>query len=284
MSRCHRGAALVLVLWLIVLLTALVGAFVLNARVEAMQGSIQRGSAEATEVARAGMEYALARLQGSDPRSRWHSDGRSYRWNFNGAAVELKIRDESGKVDLNQADFEMLEKLLRSAGGNPLLARQLAAAIIDWRDADELPQPGGGAENPAYAAAGLGYGPANAPFTTVDELRRVLGMTPELYRKLLPDVTVFGNRVRPDPRYASAKVLALLGLDASQQLARRNLDPAAAAEPVASGRTFGIESRARLGNGREAVLRAVVRASPVTQSGADYTVLSWEQGRGAVVQ
>ena len=40
--RTMRGAALVLVLWLIALLTAMIGAFALTARVEALQGSMLR--------------------------------------------------------------------------------------------------------------------------------------------------------------------------------------------------------------------------------------------------
>lgn len=103
MSRA-RGAALVLVLWLIALLTAMIGAFALTARVEALQGSMLRNGAQAQEYARAGLEYALFRLQDADTQARWRPDGRRYRWQMDDASVEIRITDESGKVDLNMAE------------------------------------------------------------------------------------------------------------------------------------------------------------------------------------
>lgn len=66
--RTMRGAALVLVLWLIALLTAMIGAFALTARVEALQGSMLRNGGQAQEYARAGMEYALSRLSSGEPQ------------------------------------------------------------------------------------------------------------------------------------------------------------------------------------------------------------------------
>src|SRR5688572_1542183 len=56
-ARSHRsrGAALLLVLWLITLLTALVGGFALAARIEAMQGRVLVSGLVADNVARAGI-------------------------------------------------------------------------------------------------------------------------------------------------------------------------------------------------------------------------------------
>ena len=64
----ERGAALLLVLWLLALLTALVGAFALTARIEGMQGRVLHRGVIANEVARAGLEYALVRVADPDPR------------------------------------------------------------------------------------------------------------------------------------------------------------------------------------------------------------------------
>ena len=50
----ERGAALILVLWLIVLLTALIGGFALAARVEALQGRVLVRGLVASNAARAG--------------------------------------------------------------------------------------------------------------------------------------------------------------------------------------------------------------------------------------
>ena len=59
-----RGAALLLVMWLIALLAALVGAFALIARTEYLQGRVLVRGLVAENAARAGIEYA------HDPRRR----------------------------------------------------------------------------------------------------------------------------------------------------------------------------------------------------------------------
>ena len=77
-----RGAALLLVLWLVALLTALVGAYALTARIEALQGRVGSRGAMAQEIARAGMEYALVRVADRNPETHWQPNGRAYAWRF----------------------------------------------------------------------------------------------------------------------------------------------------------------------------------------------------------
>lgn len=282
MNRGMRGVALVLVLWLIVLLTAMVGAFALAARVEHGQEAVLRGSVRGQMVARAGMEYALWRLRG-EPATRWRPDGRAYAWAFDGVPVEVRIVDEGGKVDLNAAPPALLAGLVRALGAEPSRAQAIAAAIVDWRDADSLQAPNG-AEDADYAAAGLPYGAKDAPFESLGELRLVLGMDADLYRRLLPNVTLHSQRAQPVAAFAPGPVLTAMGTDPAPVLAARQapvgasvtqVDPAAMA---AGTGTYSIESRARLGEGREVVLRAVVRAGSAVARGSAYTVLQWEEG------
>ncbi|KAB7765500.1 general secretion pathway protein GspK [Xanthomonas maliensis] len=275
-----RGAALVLVLWLIALLTAMIGAFALTARVEAFQGSTLRNGGQAQEYARSGLEYALMRLRSNDAQTRWRADGRRYRWRMGEATVDIRVVDESGKVDLNMAEPALLAGLLRALGVEQARATRLAGAIVDWRDTDSLTQPGGGAEDRDYADAGLPYGAKDAPFETLGELRLVLGMDGELYRKLLPNVTLYSGRSRPEARFAQAPVLTAMGLDAQQVLAQRDAPPGLPGGDATFGGsdTYSIESRARLEQGREAILRAVVTMNASALPGAAYTVLRWEEG------
>ncbi len=276
-----RGAALLLVLWLIALLTALIGAFALTARIESLQGQVLSRGAAAQEIARAGVEYALVRVADSDPAAQWLPDGRLYRWNYAGSRLELRIVDETGKVDLNQADASLLASLIQAVGGERALAEKLAAAIIDWRDGDPLTQPNGGAEDPDYAAAGLPYGAKDAPFETVAEVEQVLGMTPALYARLESSLTLYSGRPQPDPTYAQAPVLRALGLDPAAYEARRLAPaPGVTGQPlVGSGTgTYSIDSLARLNDGREATLRTVVRAGGGPVPGSAYTALRWEEG------
>lgn len=282
----HRvsGAALLLVLWLIVLLTGLVGGFAMLARIEGLQGrSLTRGLV-AESAARAGVEYALTRVALVDPRLQWQADGRPYQWRFADAQVEVSLIDEGGKLDINQADVALLGALLRAVGGEQAQSDRLAAAIVDWRDIDQLSQPAGGGEDPDYSSAGLPYGAKDADFESVAELEQVLGFTPAIYARIEPHVTVFSGRPRPEPAFASAEVLEALGMNGKEVVAqRRRSDPASGGAPGAplngsASSTYSIDSRAQLADGRVAVLRVVVRTGGNAIAGMAYTALRWEEG------
>lgn len=273
-----RGAALVLVLWLVALLTATIGAFALSARVEYMQGRVTADLGAGQEIAHAGVDYALSRLRSTPTQPAWQADGRRYRWQFDGRTVDLRIFDEAGKVDLNQADRPLLEGLLRALGVEPSRAAQVAGAIIDWRDADDLRQPGGGAESADYAAAGYPYPAKNAHFESIGELQRLIGMDAALYEQMAPLVTVFG-RARPDSRLAQAPVLTALGLDAALVIAAREREGPEGGGSVGGGSgIYSVDSRVQMGDERVAVLRTVVRLAPEGAVGMPYTVVRWEQG------
>lgn len=270
--RRARGAALLLVMWLVLLLAGLVGGYAMAARIESMQGNgLARGLA-AAQAARAGVEYAMARMLDPDPARRWVPDGRGYRFAFEGAAVDVEVRDESGKVDLNGAPPELLARLFVQLGEPRGAAARVAGAIADWRDADALDQPAGGAEDPDYAAAGLAWGAKDAPFETVAEVEQVLGMRPALYAAAAPFLTVYTGAPQPDPRYAAAQVRAALGAAAP-----------GAADPLPGGGsgTYSIDSRARLADGRRAHLSVIVRAGGNAVPGSTYTPLRWQDGAGS---
>ena len=289
-SICPQGgAALLLVLWLIALLAALIGGFAMSARIEHLQGQVLSRGVVAEEAARAGIEYALVRITDEDPRRRWQPDGRSYLWRFGAARVQVRIIDEQGKVDLNTSQPVLLAGLLRALGLEPPEAERLAGAIVDWRDPDTLTQPAGGGEDGDYEAAGLPYGAKDAPFDTQAELLQVLGMTPQLYARAAPHLTVFSGRDTPDPAFASAVVLAAMGLDGEAIVQQRERwDPASGQPPPLLGGgvslvgtnsgTYSIWSRARLGDGRESLLRVVVRSGGTGLPGMAYLPLQWEEG------
>ncbi|HSM12183.1 MAG TPA: general secretion pathway protein GspK [Lysobacter sp.] len=282
-----RGAALLLVLWLIALLTALVGAFALSAQIEGLQGRVLVRGLAASNAARAGMEYAMTRVELDDPRRQWLPDGRPHAWRYAGAQVEVRITDENGKVDLNQAPMPLLTALLRALGVEQMEAGRLAAAIVDWRDPDSLKQPSGGAEDADYASADRPYGAKDDQFESIAELEQVLGFTPELYARIHPLITVYSGRPQPDPAFAPAEVLDALGMDGAALVERRRtVDPVTGLSPDAAGLanrsgTYSIHSRAQLADGRESGLRVVVRAGGNSVPGMAYTALRWEEGVSA---
>jgi len=235
-------------------------------------------SVAASEAARAGVEFALWQLWHADPARRWRADGRVYQWRFADVQISLRLVDAAGQVDLNASDTPLLAALIRDAGVSAPRADALAAAIADWRDADELARPQG-AEHTHYRAAGLAYGPRNAPFESVAEVQGVLGMDAELYARLWPQLTLYSGRVLPDPRFAPPPVLAALGMEVSAALSLRERGDEIGGAASGSG-VVAIAATAHLADGRESRVYAVVRAGAAGPGGRAYRVLEWHEGDG----
>lgn len=290
MKRANRGAALLLVLWLLLLMAGLVAVFAFSARVEAIQGSALRTLAMGRLAAEAGIEVAALRLNQPDPANRWLPDGRPYGFEFEGQRIELRIVDESAKVDLNLADVALLANLMRALGVEDTRAGQLAAVIQDWRDPDDLLSMEGGAEDRDYAAARREYGARDAPFTTVSELQQLLGMDEATYRLLAPHVTIHGGQPRPRPDFAQGAVLQALGLSpeqVAQLLAAREAWQPGLPLPVLPGGdtlavvgsgTYSVASRAVRPDGRQVEVTATLRMGAAAGLGQLYAPLAWRVG------
>ncbi len=291
--RRQRGVAFVVVMWLMALLIILLGAFALLSRTEGIQARNLYDTTVARYGAEAGIHEAALYLSVPDPQLRWIPDGREYQIGFDGMLVSLRITDESGLVDLNTADQNMLTELFQGSGVEQDQAAALAAAIQDWRDPDDLVSPNG-AEDAEYDAEGYAWGPKNAPFDMVSELLQVLGMTQEIYDRVEAAVTVYGGQSRPNLAFAPLEVLmAIPGMSAelAQQIieARHAWDPNSGMAPpmlpdgtalMAQGGTgtYSIESRATLPNGTWTQVDATIRLGGGGVSGMAFTVLRWQDG------
>jgi general secretion pathway protein K len=218
----------------------------------------------------------------------WAPDGGVHYWEEGGATIAANVVDESGKIDLNAASDALLKNLFQTAAGvDADTAARLVDAIGDWKDADEVRRPQG-AEAPEYQAAGLSYKPANAPFETVAELQRVLGMTPALYAAVADSLTVFSRQPGVNPAYASRTILLALPnatpevVDAyiaqrNDALAQRLPLPAF---PIAAGaasiNVWRIRAEATTGDGVTFIREAVIR--PGGDVLHPVTVLLWQEG------
>ena len=274
----EHGVALVLALMILLTLTGLVLAFL---SASAFEPQISRNHSEtvrARYVAEAGIEIAALRLASADTTRMWLPDGRPYRFELEDAQVEVRVRDESGRVDLNAA-----APIAGAFTGSPPTATT-SAAIQDFRDGDNLLSPGGGAEDSDYAAADLPYGAKDRAFESVTELQQVLGIDNALYVKLVPHVTINTGLARPEATFADGPVLQALGLGGPQVAAilagREPLDPTAPVAPLAASGTgtYSISSRATRPDGTRAVVHATVRLGATSGLGQLYTPLAWRVG------
>jgi general secretion pathway protein K len=150
----------------------------------------------------------------------------------------------------------VLTALFRVLGVADDLSATLADRILDWRDTDDLKSLNG-AEDPDYDAEGLPYGAKDGPFTSVEELRQVLGITPEIYRRLSQEVTVDSGNAKVDEQFASAVVLAAVK---GVTLEEAQITVTERTEPAIPGAVSG-RAAAALGRGGPLYRIRVARAS-----------------------
>lgn len=260
-ARGQRGFALIVVLWTLVLLTVIATQIAATGRSEARLAANLRGAAEAQAAADGWVYETVQRLLG-DPRGPWPPDPAPRVVERQGVAAVIRLGSEDGKVDLNSTPPELLAALLQAVGADRIEAQTLAADITTWR----FPSSRTAERTRAYQQAGLAYGPPGEPFETVAEARLVLGMTPALYERVRPHLTVL-HEGEPDPRAAGPivrDVLASLGVRAQPGPGQ--------ARP---GRIAVIDVDAKAADGSSASRHAVVRIGSATDRGG-WTVLVWE--------
>jgi general secretion pathway protein K len=185
-----KGFALLIVLWTIGFLALLGTQIVAAGRSDTQLATNLRENAVLTQAADGAVAHAVFMLQAArDPA--WQPDGgpRLVRIGAVPVTVTVTVRRESDRVNINTASGNLLRALLTEVGEPASTANRLAAAIQDWRTSGAAARPNG-AKAPDYLAAGRAYGPPGTPFQGTDELNDVLGMTPELYQRLAPHVTV----------------------------------------------------------------------------------------------
>jgi general secretion pathway protein K len=160
----------------------------------------------------AAMIRAVLALDDARVTNRWRIDGYPYPFSFDGVAMTVSIQDEDGKFDLNEADDDTLAPLFQSVGLDEKTANVISDRIVEWRtekDSEDEHTLNGGTDAD-YAAAGLSWRPRHDDFQTVDELRLVLGMTPALFERVRPSLTVYSRNDSPDPNLAPRSVLLAL--------------------------------------------------------------------------
>lgn len=178
----HRGAALILVLWMVAALTMVVASGMSVFRVQIQDASRHLDRMRMDAVANAGIQLTAQHLmQTPSLRFRYHWQ----RLSFDSRVVFVQVTPASGLVDLNVAQENLLAEIFqRAAQLTPAQSIMMAARIKDWIDVDDEPRPLGGAEAPQYRAAGWPTLPRNSGMEDPMEVLSVLGMTPMVYASI----------------------------------------------------------------------------------------------------
>ena len=223
-GRSQQGLALISAL-LIVSLAGVLGAarmFALQLETQASRALV--GTTQARLVA-LGIEELAAEIMARDALDS-ETDHYGEPW-FRGiremSAGRMRIRgtieDMQGRFNLNNLvtrqgtpDMIAVDQFRRLLGVLGL-DETLALKVLDWMDADNLPQPMGGAEDEAYTRLFPPYQAPNRPMEDISELLAVEGVDAESWRLLSPHVTalpVTGPPVPVNVNTASEEVLLSL--------------------------------------------------------------------------
>jgi general secretion pathway protein K len=261
-GRSQRGFALLIVLWSIVLLALLATQITAAGRSELQLAANLREAASAEAAADGGVFMAVFHVLDAPP-GRWDADGSIHETSQGRFRLQVRIEDENGKINPNDAPQDLLAALLSAEGADPA-SQSIAHAIVDWRFPGDAQ-----AKAQQYRSAGRNVAPEGRPFRSVAELGNVLGMTPELLARIAPHLSVYADSTvdyaRADPVVQSVLRLTSGG------------PPPAAPGPSPPPTVATITSEATDARGGRFVRRAVV-AFASDAAGRLFRTLTWQNG------
>jgi len=268
LRRRSSGFALIIVLWTLVLIAFIVVHLTASGRTEIRIASNLVANAVTQAAADGAIFEAIFNQSDPQPDRRWPVDGKARELAIGNSRVTLRLEDEASWINPNSASPALLEALLRLTGSDAESARRLASAIGEWVGSAPAPRPRN-VTLPEYQAAGLDYGPPVAPLETLDELGRVLGMTPAILAAIRPHLTLFGP---PQPSAATADPVVAAALAESPQATAVS----AAAQPPPDVVTTRITATASGPSNARLTRFAIVRLGAALPRG--YEVLAWGNG------
>ena len=175
----RKGLVIIAVLWTVVVLIAIVAVLGRQTRLDMKVCMARMDAVRCKWACRAGVEKAIAVLNTDETENdtlldTWAENAED----FNDVMLErcvlnIRVVDESSKLDINAATKEQLM-------GLPYMFEEIADAIIDWRDADDIPS-GLGVESGYYEGLDFPYRARNGPFRTIRELLMVKDVTEDLF-------------------------------------------------------------------------------------------------------
>jgi len=192
----RRGSVLVAVLWCVAVLSVVVVGGLYSSRLGLGATKNFEDKVQAHYLALAGVEKAKALLfheaaarkkSGKNHTGELYSETEAFRdvplgrgkfriirqgTRDEGERIVYGIRDEESRLNINTASLQELAKLED-------MRPEVAASIMDWRDKDDSPTPGG-AERDYYASLKPPFIPRNGEIQTIREMLLIKDVTPEL--------------------------------------------------------------------------------------------------------
>jgi hypothetical protein len=205
--KSDAGAALLLALWALFLLSAMVIAWALNINSSLAVSSTANRVLEAEAMATSGADIALSReISPSSPNlHRQLRDGESYDVQITGECGRLNLSFFTQGEDPNK--LGILRQYLNLKGIDLNDLDVMMDSLLDWVS------PIGGLQHLNACPESDDYRPAHAPLASVDELKKICGWAEFTSKPGWDrDFTLVGTCGAIDLAYASRDVLRALGI------------------------------------------------------------------------
>lgn len=217
-----KGSALVIVLLLVAMITALVVEFAYEIYTDTSSVANWVDSQRASLIAKSGQAFSSEYMK--------EVKGKDYTYTKEitlpipidfgpNSLLILKVEDENAKFninsiiykngELNKDTFPMLKRLLAYLS----IDTSLADVIADWIDPDSEPRLSDSEKNAK-----------NSYLRSVDELKYINGMNPSTYDKLSQYITVYGDNYKLNMNTAELPVLMSLSDGMTEALGKKVIE------------------------------------------------------------
>jgi general secretion pathway protein K len=211
----RRGAVLMTVLWSISLLAALAMAASVTFRSFAGVMSVDRNRVERDALITAGLEVAAGIILGLEKATPLRDLERTIA--LSTGAVNVRLSDEGGRIDIAKAPAEVLAAMLRSAGAPPATADAVAKTLIEQRG-----------NTPRTATARRPPVLATTHEQALSNIGQIAGMRAQWLAAIAPLTTIYGSETVNLLTAPRGVIAALPGVDANRLeafLAERRVAP-----------------------------------------------------------
>lgn len=197
-----RGVALIIVLWIVVILSAIALEFSYSMRIETDLTGNFISRQKVYFGARAGIERAVKEIlrsqkamtimKDTEKEPLWNLTGKPNHFTMEDTEITVTIEPESARININSFSKDSLKEILLGVGLTEERADIVIDCFLDWQDGDNLHRMMG-AENDYYQKLDPPYQPANSKVEVLEELLMIKGIDKRLFygEEALPTVADF---------------------------------------------------------------------------------------------
>jgi len=268
-----KGFALITILWVTAFLAVIAGSVSYQVRASLSLASNVVASFKTKHAAEGALLLTIDKLIKRTEQQGYVLNNPNFSYELDNLYVSVEVSDDSGKVDLNLASVDLVKSLLIEVGVNEKVSLSIANAIADWRDRDHLKRVDG-AEDRDYAARGFLYESKDDDFDSIDELSLVLGVSPEIFSRVKPHLTVYAQDIGVNTALASdvvkRAVQEIIGTSNSEETSSDYIS-------ATGGLIYTLRAKATDPSGLSTVITSIIRLQR-GNAFEPFSILGWKQG------